>query len=197
LIDAMRRLGLILNVLVTMLLVAVVALWLRSHLVADVLLWQHWSADLRGTYRGTFRMVTSGRGVLGIDLTELTTAFPARSQTKSRFEWSRGDASQFRLPDDTFWNRIGFGYASQSQTTQGLNDSTVTVRAYWLPYWLLAVVASVVPLRWVTLLVIRARRQRQGLCALCGYDVRVSEGRCPECGSALPSTGRNPTSTTA
>ena len=192
----MRRLGLILNVIATMLLVAVVALWLRSHRVADVLMWQQWRADAGGTYRGTFRTLTSGRGVVGVDLTGLTTAFPATSDAKPKFEWTRADALQFRLPGETFWNRIGFGYVSQSQSAQGLNDSTVTTRAYWLPYWLLAVVASLIPLRWAIVLAIRARRRRRGLCAWCGYDVRVSAGRCPECGSALPATSRNPATTT-
>jgi hypothetical protein len=193
----MVRLAFILNLLPTALLVAVVVLWLRSHHVADVLMWQQWSADVGGTYRGTFQMVTSGRGVVGIDLTSLSTEFPSTSQANSKFEWSRADASQFRLPRETFWNRIGFGYASQSQSMQGLNDSTVTIRAYWLPYWLLAVVTSLVPLRWALVLAIRARRRRRGLCARCGYDVRVSAGLCPECGSPLPLRATRPTTRTA
>jgi hypothetical protein len=33
----------------------------------------------------------------------------------------------------------------------------------------------------------RDMRLKQGLCAACGYDVRESRDRCPECGSPIPS----------
>ena len=180
------RLGLIFNLVAAALLAAVVALWVRSYRTADVLLWQRWHDDA-GSYRGAFRTVTSGRGVIGIDFTDLTTAFPSTASTESKFEWTRSDASGFRLPRETFWNRIGFGYVSSAQRTQGLRKSTVTTRAYWAPYWLAAVLASAVPARAMAVLVVRARRRRHGRCARCGYDVRFSADRCPECGAALPS----------
>ena len=179
------RLGVIFNVIAAALLAGVIALWARSHRTCDALVWQRWHNDA-GTYRGTFRTLSSGRGVIGIDFTDLTTAFPSSGSTAPEFEWTRTDASQFLLPHETFWNRIGFGYVSSSQGTPGLNNSTVTTRAYWLPYWLVVLFASAAPLRALFMIGSRARRRRRGCCARCGYDVRFSEGRCPECGSPLP-----------
>ena len=47
-----------------------------------------------------------------------------------------------------------------------------------------AVLASILPLLWLALLVRRIRRKRTmiGRCLACGYDLRATPQRCPECG---------------
>ena len=62
-----------------------------------------------------------------------------------------------------------------------------------VPYWFVVATAGVVP---TLRLVAAARRwpgrrwERLGLCRSCGYDLRASPGRCPECGTPAAVTTR-------
>ena len=61
-----------------------------------------------------------------------------------------------------------------------------------VPYWmLLSPLAAPVVLGFLVLglpVVKRWRRMRNGLCPACGYDLRASKDRCPECGTPSQST---------
>ena len=60
-------------------------------------------------------------------------------------------------------------------------------RYYWfiLPCWMAALLFGVLPAHWFLGLRRRraAWRMNAGLCAACGYDLRATPGRCPECGT--------------
>ena len=54
-----------------------------------------------------------------------------------------------------------------------------------VPYWALLIVLIPLPARYLSRVVIRWRRRRLGRCIGCGYDLRKSTERCPECGKRV------------
>lgn len=54
-----------------------------------------------------------------------------------------------------------------------------------IPYWILAGIWSVLPLYWIWKRYKTRSIRQPGRCSICGYDLRASKGRCPECGALI------------
>jgi hypothetical protein len=56
----------------------------------------------------------------------------------------------------------------------------------YAPYWFLELPLLVLPCIAAFGLIRSRRRLRTGCCGQCGYDLRATPGRCPECGATSP-----------
>lgn len=52
-------------------------------------------------------------------------------------------------------------------------------RRLLIPYWAITLVSAVCPIAW---LLTRRRTLKAGCCSRCGYDLRATPDKCPECG---------------
>jgi hypothetical protein len=101
------------------------------------------------------------------------------------------------LSGDRWWSALGMDAGDmQHKPARGvmaMHDwlaPTWAGRQRWLtlPYWLFAAVFGIAPLRWTLGRANRHHRRLRGLCPACGYDLRASPGRCPECGAQADRT---------
>ncbi len=82
------------------------------------------------------------------------------------------------------WNRmitISDGRWLGFQSTRG-RLAPMQVHIIAIPFWFLFLPSAIPPVLWFVSLRRRRRRARSGHCVACGYDLRESKEKCPECG---------------
>jgi hypothetical protein len=149
---------------------ATAGLWVRSHFATDMVQWaSEGKAQLIGTPTGT--------------LAYLSTTDKLAGKPRLGFIYSSSDIKRdfLTLKLARSVSFLGFGFAWNSPWADG--GSLTLVHA---PFWFVLILTSILPILRVRRELID-RRRRQWLasnrCGHCGYDLRGSPDRCPECGN--------------
>ena len=91
------------------------------------------------------------------------------------------------------WGFDKYGFRLVLKQPQIVSGSDAVPSQCWairsdlnVPYWVVALLTAIAPLVWLKGVIVRWRGRRllgAGLCATCGYDLRATPARCPECGT--------------
>jgi hypothetical protein len=176
---------------------ATMVLWVRSYFVSDEVYWHGFEDEGNRSY-WTWNSLDSGRGGIGYTwMTQSSDAtgrfgpmrrseFLTRAVTQPSHRRSAPQYPTFNQisKQPVFW---GFNYGSirHPDTDPAKQRPGVSARHVVVPFWAIALTFGMTSWFLVTRLVRSARHQRRkrsGLCAACGYDLRATPDRCPECG---------------
>ena len=165
-----RRLFTILSGLSLLMFVAVVALWLTSYFVELSVTHEGaggrslWASSHRG---GVYFTLHRTSQTLTISTLRPGWDFDAyRAEEVVPLETAAGTTLRRWVPLRMFFDVFPM-------------DTHVAV----VPHWLVAVVCTTVPGVAFVMQRRAVKRARAGQCARCGYDLRATPGRCPECGA--------------
>jgi hypothetical protein len=84
------------------------------------------------------------------------------------------------------WRLGGFDYFSWTGRMNAAGQPTAGEHVTIVPWWFLCTFAALSPIWWLIRTRRQARRARFGCCLTCGYDLRATPDRCPECGAIPP-----------
>jgi hypothetical protein len=158
--------------------VAAVALWVRSYRQADVVYFE--------TSRDTVA-VTSVRGEIEVTQSPPNKSIPGTIRDRYGHE-SLSGTSFMSVTESVWYSSLPTNYRVRGLVGFGFIVPAVSgYTGVWFPHWFLALLFSIFPALH-SRATIRSRSRQRGHCTQCGYDLRATPGRCPECGAVPAAT---------
>jgi hypothetical protein len=185
-------------VLSMLLLVAICVQWIRSYSVSDVIVWRTWAhgmgpealgQSLYGivrteSWRGLIAVVSDNKTLVEAETAQRFIPRQINITSDGALSYERYDGGYLRSHRLTD-NRLGF---------DGRPITFTTDRVPWycfefvFPYWSIALVMGMIAGISAWRRIRAARRRKSQVCVFCGYDLRASRERCPECGEPIPAS---------
>ena len=174
--------------------------WLRSDGIGDLFGWRFVDEIKELRYKRRGISFVTGKGRLLLTIVRARTDYTRedrlalimkieRSREGHEFYWKTQNPV---LPDhgwqETFWKRRGFLLDLKHKSRERRDFFRLRIA---VPLWAPAIVFALPPAGAVALFLRRRRRVKRGLCLKCGYDLRASPDRCPECGEPAPTCARH------
>ena len=173
---------------------ATAAMWVRSSfLTDDLFVFARWNEPAREFNTVHTWLLGGWIQVQGIE----TYGLPNDDVSKAR---AYGNGS-FRFRSDPMAPQVGGVFsqrwpwvywlhfqASGASTYAGLNGLS-HVWKFGVCLWPVTLIELVLPIAWVWRRDKRRHHRLRGLCPRCGYDLRATPDRCPECGTAATRNG--------
>jgi hypothetical protein len=180
----LHRLFAIISVISLLLCLATVVLWVRSYWIAD-------GFTKYGYDESTAIYSLYGRFTYYDQDDSIMTTMGLWPRLHQVGHWKYSPDEDVAAPDTgerTWFNRLGVAVqwrekvpipASSNRPILGSRTRLI------FPHWLLATALCLLPACWG---ISRFRRKAgtRGKCRQCGYDLRASKDRCPECGTIIP-----------
>ena len=183
--------------------VATAAVWAWSWFRVDTLMY-HSHRSGPDQWVGWTATVTTGGGRVMLDVQvfriDASHAASIKAEIASRYAWRPRGVTTYSNPVDeripywiespSPWNRLGFEWFDDHGRTLGkLRDIHYRGISVMFPHWsAIGVLGTMVGL-WIVSRWRWSRRAKKGHCVACGYDLRATPGRCPECGAGATAGG--------
>src|SRR5688572_25949990 len=146
---------------------ATAVMWIRSYFVGDNWVW--YERECQNCYN----TIRSGRGWIRYGWTDMS-RMTGINPPSGHFTGEPAEAV-YPVNATVQFNHPFPGYRHFRNPLALLVDVS-----YAIPFTISAVLPPICLLRYHR----QRRRTRLGLCKVCGYDLRASPGRCPECGTS-------------